>query len=397
MILIASSLFKPEPVVSALISFDIAEYLSKESDTGVVVVSPRASRPSGAKYNYQELINSSFEQVIVNSYVSPESSLFGRLKESYSFGKKLKAYIEMNNKSIEVVYANVWPIFSQFMLARTCRKYKIPYLLHVQDIYPESLTNRLGPLKNIFTKLFLPLDRYILSNAKCVITISEQMKSYLIKTRNLDNSKVKLVRNWQNDSIFNYDSNSHKFNEIFTFMFVGSINKTANVDNIVRAFGELNPSNAKLVIAGDGPDKGKVISLANNYNANIEFLSVLPSDVPKLQSEADILVLALKKGVGSTALPSKLTAYMLSSKPIVVSVDMTSEVANIIRDSNCGWVVEAENNECLQNLFIDILKLDKENIKSIGENSYSFALENLTKDRNLKKIVDLLQNLRRKL
>ena len=88
---------------------------------------------------------------------------------------------------------------------------------------------------------------------------------------------------------------------------------------------------------------------------------------------------------------------MLSSKPILVSVDLTSEVAGIIRDNDCGWVVESEDSEKLKQALRYVLKADEESIRFIGNNSYSFALENLAKVKNLEKIVAILLDARRKI
>tara|TARA_B110000196_G_scaffold319212_1_gene336566 strand:- start:3748 stop:4935 length:1188 start_codon:yes stop_codon:yes gene_type:complete len=395
MILIVSALFPPEPTVSAAISYDIADALGQSGKT--VVISPEPTRPLGMKYDQENYKKNIFDHIVVNSFTCPESSVVGRLRESYSFGIKLKNYITENHHDIEVVYANTWPMFSQFILARVCRKYGVPYVLHVQDIYPESLTVRLGLLNVFFTKLLLPIDRYILSNAKQVITISSQMKSNLIGSRKLDSKHLAVVRNWQDDSLFISDDCLIKSVDCFTFMFVGTVNKTANVDHIVRAFGELNPLNAKLIIAGDGPDRDRVLSIAKNYSANIEFINVSPSEVPGLQRQANVLILALKKGVGSTALPSKLTAYLYSSRPVLVSVDTLSETASIIRDNECGWAVESENIEAFKKALNSIFLLSSDELITMGRNGLEYATNNLSKKNNLNKMVGLILNSRRKL
>ena len=51
--------------------------------------------------------------------------------------------------------------------------------------------------------------------------------------------------------------------------------------------------------------------------------------------------------MAKTALPSKLTAYMFSGKPIIASIDLDSEVSEIIQKNNCGFVVEPENKNKL--------------------------------------------------
>ena len=110
----------------------------------------------------------------------------------------------------------------------------------------------------------------------------------------------------------------------------------------------------------------------------------------KKQSEADVLVLCLKKGVAQTATPSKLTAYMFSGRPIVASVDLESDCANIIRESGCGLVVEPEDAETLSKAVESISSKSIEELNQLGKNAFVFAKENLSKERNLKIIVDTI-------
>lgn len=61
--------------------------------------------------------------------------------------------------------------------------------------------------------------------------------------------------------------------------------------------------NSKLVIAGNGSEKGKLISLANNlHGITIEFWNAPLLKVPEIQNKADVLLLSLKKGAAKIAL-----------------------------------------------------------------------------------------------
>ncbi len=295
MILIVSALFPPEPVVSANLSFDIASELSYRND--VVVITPEPTRPYGMKFNPGHKTNSRFKHVILNSFTYPRSAILGRLRESYSLGRHAKHYIENNHQDIEVIYGNVWPLFAQYLLANTASKYRIPFVIHVQDIYPESLSSKLGILGFTIRKLILPIDRNTLHKAKKIITISEQMKTYLEQTRGISSENITIIRNWQNDAAFL--SFKKNFNYIegnkFCFLYLGSINPTAGVRLLVNAFGKSNLNNACLIIAGNGSDKQACITDAKKYVNDIRFFEVTPDKVPEIQSMADVLLLPLKK------------------------------------------------------------------------------------------------------
>ena len=395
MILVATALFPPEPVVSANLSYDIALELSSEND--VVVVSPNPTRPYGIKFDQKNNPKYPFNHIVLDSYVCPESKVFGRLRESYSFGKRLRIYIEDNHKKISIIYANVWPLFAQKYLAEVASKFKIPFILHVQDVYPESLSKKLGIFGGLIDKCFLPMDRKNLHAASQVVTISNQMKNYLAQTRDVDGSKISIIRNWQNDSSFirfQRDDGFHK-NDKFCFLYLGTINQTASVDLLIHAFGKSNLTDACLIIAGDGANKQRCIQLAEGYACDIRFMNASPDEVPEVQSRADVLLLPLKKGIAGTALPSKMTAYMFSGKPILASIDRDSEAANIIEKNTCGWVVDPENEQQLIDSMTRALTTDGSFLKKMGENSLKYATTHLSKKSNLRALISIIEEANR--
>ena len=90
-ILIVSAVFPPEPVVSAMLSYDIAMRLC-DMGKEVVVVCPEPSRPLDYVFDKSEK-DYPFERVVLESYVCPESKIVGRTRESYSFGKAIERFI----------------------------------------------------------------------------------------------------------------------------------------------------------------------------------------------------------------------------------------------------------------------------------------------------------------
>ena len=69
------------------------------------------------------------------------------------------------------------------------------------------------------------------------------------------------------------------------------------------------------------------------------------------------MLLPLKKGAAMSSIPSKLPAYMFSKKPIIGSLDVQSDTARAIIESDCGLVVEPENEQALINAFKEAVHL----------------------------------------
>ena len=391
-ILIISAVFPPEPVVSAMLSRDIADSLSKKNT--VVVLCPRPSRPEG--FIFDTLPDETKYSVIrLDSFLAPASQIFARLKESYSLGKHSAEYIRKNVKEIDCIYINSWPLASQYLIIKEAKKLGIPCVIHIQDIYPESLIGKLPKvLRKSFYQLLLPIDNYILRNATKILGISENMISYLSRTRKVDRSKFELVRNWQNDEKFLEVIPSQNYHGVFTFMYAGSISASAGVEQIIYGFNEANLGNSKLLIAGNGAEKKNCEEIAAKLsNGHIEFLDVAPEKVAEVQSNADVLLLPLKKGISVTATPSKLTAYLFSAKPVLACVEDNSDVANILNNAACGFIVDPENTDKIATAMAKFYGMDKNQLEEMGQNGKKYAVLNLSKKANLAKVVTIIQNI----
>ena len=395
MILIISATFPPEPVVAASMTLDLAEALAEKRN--VVIITPEPSRPMGFSFGNENPKNKKFEHIILKSFTYPKSKLAGRMLESYSFGKHAADYIRREHKRIQCCYVNAWPLIAQFMIIRILKSYSIPSVTHIQDIYPECFTKKVAVIGNLLQKLCLPLDRYILCNSAKVITISDGMKNHLVMTRDLEETKVVVVHNWQDEELFirSIKSGSDKTeSSIFTFMFLGNLSVTAAINILIYAFGTSGIQNSRMIVAGSGSEKEKLISLADNFQGiNIEFRDAIRQKVPEIQDEADVLLLSLKKDAARFALPSKLLAYMFSAKPIIACVESESDIARAIELSDCGWVIPPENHEALINIMRIVISIPRHELNRHGENGFKYATENFSREKNLMKLVSVINSI----
>lgn len=390
-VVIISAVFPPEPVVSAMLSRDIASRLSV--DNNVVVLCPHPSRPAG--YNFEKIKKETEYSVIhMPSFVCAESNLLGRMRESYSLGKHCVKYLKANKNSIDCIYINSWPLASQYLIIKAAKKLNIPCVLHIQDIYPESMTSKLPAfVSGFFYKLLLPVDKYILKNADVILGISDSMISYLSKTRDIKKSKFTLIRNWQDDEKFLNFIPSQTPESLFTFMYVGSVSHSAGVELLIKSFDKADLHKSKLSIVGNGSEKDECMRLAKELkNENIFFFEVEPANVAEVQSQANVLLLPLRKGISKTATPSKLTAYLFSAKPVIACVEEESDVAKILNDSDCGIVSEPQNAELLTLSMIKLYNANEHQLAEMGVRGREFAITHLSKEKNLYKVVKIIKD-----
>lgn len=390
-VLLASYIFYPEPIAMSTIVEDIANELGKEHKVKVVTSYP--CRPLG--YQLPKKLNKDgwiFERVILESHLHPETSFVGRAKESISFGKALEKYIDDNHDSIDVIYACVQPLFAQKRLVRCAKGYQIPVVIHVEDIYPEPFKNRLPFVGEFMYRLFLPIDKYVLRNASKVVAIAPQLKNYLQTTRNLTDESSAYVYNWQNENRFKDALPLKKEKNKFTFMYLGSLSIAANLLYIAKCFGKAEIGNARFVFAGSGNLKEQLIEIAKEYpNADFEFWEAKGEDVPRIQAQADVLVLPLKKGIALRAFPSKFPAYLFSKRPVLASLEENSDVGCSIKEAHCGWVVNPEDEKELVAKMKEVTQVDFEELKKMGLNGFEYSQHYLTRAVNLKKMVAIIE------
>lgn len=390
-ILIISAVFPPEQVTSAYLNYDLAKGLSK--DYNVTVLRPKPTRPIGATFK-EGWKDPDFETLLIDSYTHPESELIGRFKESNDFGRKSVDYIKEHHHEIDFVYNDGWQLFGLYKVAKVCEKYGIPYVIPIQDIYPECLftnKNYPGVVKRLINAVLLPIDKYYQKHAFSVRTISEEMADYLSSTRHICRDRFLVVNNWQNDEEFLVLPKETDESKL-VFAYVGSINAHANVDLMIRAFAEAAIPDSEFRIYGGGNQKEVCQNLVKELGlTNVKLGYVSRSEIPAVQAAANVLILALPTGNGNLCLPSKMTSYLLSGRPVLASVDQDSATKRILEGEKCGMTVVPDNKDALVKGFLYFAEMPKEERTKMGQNSRDYAMSHLTREVNLKKVVDTIK------
>lgn len=398
-ILLISAVFPPEQVTSAYMSYDLAGALGKEYD--VTVIRPYPSRPIGRKYEEKEINieSQSFKTVLINSYTYPYSKLLGRMRESLSFGIQSAKYIKEHRKDIDYVYNGGWHVFGLYIVSKVCCQYNIPYMVPIQDVYPESLLTSSkypGIIRWLIKKTLSPLDLFTQKKAAKVRTNSIEMAKYLSNTRGISMDKIVYAYNWQNENDFSVEDENKtnpKREKGCRFCYVGSINLHANVDLLIRAFCKANIPNSCFYIYGGGNQKEECVELVKELGADNIFFDIIARDkVFKVQSEFDVLLLALPTGNSILCTPSKLVSYMISGRPVIASLDSKGTACRVINESDCGIVVEPDNIDMIAEALKIFSQLSKEDLNKMGESGRNYALNNFSREKNLSIVYNAIRD-----
>lgn len=405
-IVIINAVYPPEPVVSAQMGRDLAEFLA-HSGSRVTVFCPYPTRPFGASYSAFQPSNAprvvaekGVEVVRLPSFTAPHSRFVPRMRESWSFGRHVCRYLQMHLCDVDVVYANTWPLFSPALIARFCARRDIPLVLHIQDLYPEALMAKLPRYcQAVAISLLMALDRWVARRAARVILISDNMHCLYVKSRRVALEKVVTISNWVDEQCFvNQPTRAQACahygipEACFTFLYLGNIGPVARVEGLIRAFHAAELKQAQLVIAGDGSSKAACVELAKRMVVSgVRFVSDPNADnVPLLQSLAHICLLPMLKGAGLSSIPSKLISYLLSARPVLATVDAKSDTARCIQEAQCGWVGEPEQVKWLARKMAEVARLPSAELEAMGQRGRTYGLKQFSKAEGVKRLAKLV-------
>lgn len=300
-----------------------------------------------------------------------------------------------------LIYSNTWPIFATGLMALVAGLRRIPYVVSVQDVYPESFSSQgRGSRSGLPYRVMRWIDRQIAKNARHIIVISDAFAEIYANDRGIPRNRITVVPNWVEASEQPIDPEAPtalrlRFSippDAFLVAYGGNIGVAAGVDMLVRAFQYTSPDVFGL-IAGEGSELVRCQKLAGEIALHkIDFFSPWPiEETMPLYQAADLLVLPTSGSQSMASVPSKMIRYMLSGRPILATGMPESDLARLINVSQCGWLIPPDNPMALAQKIEEIKNLPRSELEQRGQSGRRYALENLTSQACLPKIIKIIE------
>lgn len=403
-IIILSAIFSPEPVVGAQTAFSLAKELAIRHHVTVVTSFP--SRPGGKLYPgykrrlfQKEQHPDGFEIVRCFSTPSQASTLFSRFRENIVFGITAAIYILFSPK-VDIIHSNTWPIFASGLMSLVARLRRIPYILRVVDIYPESLVSqkRQG-IQGLGIKILRNIDRWIAAGAAHVTVLTEFFKKTYREERGIPAEKLSIIPDWvESDLDCVADAQAaavrSKFGigeDAFVVAYGGNIGVAAGVETLIEACaGSLD---IHVLIAGDGSELEACRNLAEEKApGKVKFFTPWPKEqTMALYQAADVLALPTRGEQSVASVPSKLIRYMLSGRPIIAAGLPGTELVNVVEAARCGWCVPPDDPAALAAAFTQVKSIAKTERLLYGSRGREYALKHLTVKAVLPRLITIIQ------
>lgn len=146
----------------------------------------------------------------------------------------------------------------------------------------------------------------------------------------------------------------------------------------------------RIVLMGDGNQRPHLQRLA----AGVSSLSFLPpaeaDDFPDVLAAADVLAVTQKASVLDMSLPSKLTSYFMTGRPVIASVAAEGGTAQEVLRSGAGSLIAPEDPKALL-AEVRALTGDPERAAQMGARGPEYVEQRLSSRAGLERITALLR------
>lgn len=234
------------------------------------------------------------------------------------------------------------------------RLFRTPYVLHVQDVWPESVTGS-GFVRNEWAAraaqvVLIAWLRRLHRRAAHVIAIAPGAARLLVE-RGSREDRTSTIVNWAMD-LPPLPERAH--DGTTTIVYAGNLGPNQGLDAIIRAAARCaDVPGLRFVFVGDGLAADGLQALAVELGAtDIEFRPPVARDrMPAVHAEADFEIVALADApMSPITIPSKLQDALANGVPVIAA--LPGDAADLVRDGEAGLIAAPGDVDAIEAAFL---------------------------------------------
>ena len=258
-----------------------------------------------------------------------------------------------------VIGSSVHP-FAAVAGALLSRRYKVPFIFEVRDLWPQTLVD-MGRLQedSFMTWALRKLELWLYRRAARTVVLLPRAWEY-ITPLGIPKERVVWIPNGVDLSLFPRSTVADTAKDHFTLMYFGAHGQANGLDNVLHAMKHVqeqsNGRNIHLRMIGDGPLKPSLVEQASEMGlTNVSFEPpVAKSQIPALAAQADAFVIAVlnlpglyRYGISM----NKLFDYLAAEQPILIA---SNGANNPVEDAQAGLTVPPGQPQALAEAIVKI-------------------------------------------
>ncbi len=252
-----------------------------------------------------------------------------------------------------------------------------PKVVHMMyDLYPDLLylSNQWKP-GSLRSRFLAACTRYALNRSCATVFLGERLKA-AAESRYGRAVRGNVIEVGSDGSMLldRRTTPSHMLRVIYS----GNLGAAHEVNTLIELLGSPLPSKLTLAFHAYGAGYQRLKqAIGPTIHPNVELMGPLAdSEWAEAMRRADVALITLRMGAEAICFPSKLYSAMLAGQAIIAVCAPTSDLADTVLRSQCGWVVTPGDVKGLRQALRDLASNPSLASKA-GQNALSFARASL--------------------
>lgn len=247
----------------------------------------------------------------------------------------------------DLVFASSPHLFAAWGALRLAEAHRVPFVLEVRDLWPQSLVE-LGGLSahHPVVKALEALERHLYRRATSVFTLLPQAERYLL------GRGARRVQHFPNGTNLDwFPPTESPASGPFVLVYSGAYGLANSLATLLDAMALLQaegwgPERLQLRLIGSGADEARLKAMSAN-NPLVSWHEPVPrNELANFLAQAHAgVILASGKALYKAGLsPNKVFDYFAAQLPVLFS---TNEEANLVTNAGAGFATPADSAEAL--------------------------------------------------
>ena len=277
----------------------------------------------------------------------------------------------------DVVLAMSPPLTLGLAAWSTSRLRRAPLVFNVQDVFPDVAV-ALGAITNRrLIRLLEGLERFVYRRSAVVTVLSEDLRSNVeaklvgAAAPGAAGARVRVIPNFVDTERIRPQDRDNSYRAEFglgsrsVVMYAGNLGFSQPLELMVEAARELGDrDDIVFVINGEGSRRTELESLADGLG-NVVFVDFQPAErLAEVLAAGDVHVIALRRGLAASSVPSKLYSILAAGRPVLAALDSGTEVADVVDSQGAGLVVAAEDQPSFTAAVLELV--DEADLAAMG-------------------------------
>lgn len=279
--------------------------------------------------------------------------------------------------------------------------YRLPFVLHIQDLWPESVTGS-SMVGNSFAKRAISLAlqpwlRFLYRNAAATIAIAPTMSAMLVE-RGVPADRIATVYNWATGEPTKDEPSASRADASSTVVtYAGNFGDHQDLPTVLHAAKLVSDvPNLTIRLVGSGVAEPALRALAAELELeNVEFIGRVPLEhMAEIHRESDFQLVTLRDlDIFRGTIPSKLQAALSVGKPVITAV--AGDVRTIVEDNGVGIACEPSDPDQLAAALRTAASMSQEQRRDLSDRARSYYGANMDRELAVERIERILRSVSR--